>query len=113
MSVALQLDPRYLAILCQIFDNHLKDQSVEVLAYGSRLTANFHSGSDLDLVIRNTKDRSLSVKHIFDLIEDIRESDIPILVDVLDWARIPDEFHTQIERQHVVIWPRGQRISLC
>ena len=107
MPVALQLDPRYLAMLRAIFDRHLKDQAVEVLAYGSRLTANFHSGSDLDLVIRNTKDRSLPVKRMFDLLEDIRESNVPILVDVLDWARIPDEFHTQIERQHLVIWPVG------
>ncbi|MBM4253117.1 MAG: nucleotidyltransferase domain-containing protein [Deltaproteobacteria bacterium] len=107
MPAALQLDPRYLAMLRLIFDKYLKDQSVEVLAYGSRLTANFHSGSDLDLVIRNTKDRSLPVKHMFDLLEDIRESNVPILVDVLDWARIPDEFHTQIERQHLVIWPVG------
>ena len=106
MPAALQLDPRYLSMLCSIFDDHLKDQSVEVLAYGSRLTTNFHSGSDLDLVIRDTSDRSRPVKHLFALIEDIRESNVPILVDILDWARIPAEFHSQIERQHVVIWPR-------
>ena len=105
MTGALQLDPRYLAMLRAIFDQHLKDQSVEVLAYGSRLTSNCHSGSDLDLVIRNTKDRSQPVKRMFSLLEDIRESDVPILVDILDWARIPSEFQNEIDRQHVVIWP--------
>jgi uncharacterized protein len=107
MPVVLQLDPRYLGILRSIFDLILKDQNFEVLAYGSRLGNNFHSGSDLDLVIRNTKDPSQPVKNIYKLLELISDSNIPILVDVLDWARIPPEFHAEINKRHVVIWPVG------
>lgn len=104
MVAKLNLDRRYLKLLLDLFEKHLNDQPVEVLAYGSRLTNNFHSGSDLDLVLRNPQDRCQPVKHLRHLIEDIRDSNIPILVDILDWARIPVEFHTEIERQHVVIW---------
>ncbi len=107
MPVVLQLDPRYLGILRSIFDQILKDQNVEVLAYGSRIGSNYHSGSDLDLVIRSTVDRLQPVKNIFALLELISDSNIPILVDVLDWARIPPEFHAEIDKRHVKIWPVG------
>jgi len=33
----------------------------------------------------------------------MRESDIPILVDVLDWARLLESFHERIRRGYVVI----------
>lgn len=104
MPATLHLDQRYLRLLVDLFEKHLCDQPVEVLAYGSRLTDNFHSGSDLDLVVRNYHDRRQPGKNLLNLIEDIRDSNIPILIDILDWARIPAEFHTVIDRQHVVIW---------
>ena len=33
----------------------------------------------------------------------ISESDLPTLVDVMDWARIPQAFREEIEREYVVL----------
>jgi hypothetical protein len=35
------------------------------------------------------------------------ESNLPILVDILDWARIPDSFREEIERVGVVVFAGG------
>lgn len=36
-------------------------------------------------------------------IEALRDSNIPFLVDAHDWARLPDAFLREIEREHVVL----------
>lgn len=33
------------------------------------------------------------------------ESNLPILVDIQDWSRIPDSFREEIERSGVVVFP--------
>lgn len=33
----------------------------------------------------------------------LRESNIPFLVEAYDWARLPESFHREIERAHVVL----------
>lgn len=105
----LNLEARHLAMLCEIFDRHLKGLPVEVLAYGSRLTSHFHAGSDLDLVLRNSSDIKRPTAQMSELIEDIRESHIPILVDLRDMALLPDEFVREIYRNFVIIWPVSSR----
>lgn len=37
------------------------------------------------------------------IIEDLRESNIPILVEVRDWARLPGSFRAEIERKHEIL----------
>jgi len=58
--------------------------------------------SDLDLVIRARRDGSRSPA-LGRLREALSESDLPMLVDVHDWARIPDSFRREIARAHVVV----------
>ena len=41
-----------------------------------------------------------------DLVEAFQESSIPILIQVHDWARLPESFHHEIERDHVVLVER-------
>jgi hypothetical protein len=38
-----------------------------------------------------------------DLKDALQESRLPMLVDVHDWAHLPEEFHQNIERDYVVI----------
>ena len=38
-----------------------------------------------------------------DLIEALEESNIPILIQAHDWARLPTSFHHEIEQDYVVI----------
>ncbi|PIV33220.1 MAG: hypothetical protein COS34_08880 [Lysobacterales bacterium CG02_land_8_20_14_3_00_62_12] len=75
----------------------------EVWAYGSRVSGGGHSASDLDLVLRNPADLGNEATALLDLQAAFIESNLPIRVDVMDWARIPDSFHREIERMHVVI----------
>ena len=35
--------------------------------------------------------------------EAYQESNIPFLVEARDWARLPESFHPEIERKHVVL----------
>ncbi|MDR1141292.1 MAG: nucleotidyltransferase domain-containing protein, partial [Planctomycetaceae bacterium] len=89
-------------ILLQIFGEIT--EPVEVLAYGSRVTGDAHDGSDLDLVIRRLDGQPVSTGIFETLIEKIRDSNIPILVDLHDWALLPENFHRQIEKQHEVLF---------
>lgn len=98
----LDLPERYLRQLARLFVAHVPD--AEVWAYGSRVKGQSHASSDLDLVLRNPADLAKSqMWPLIELREAIRESDLPILVDVLDWASIPQSFRDEIERAHVAI----------
>ena len=37
------------------------------------------------------------------MLEAIEKSTIPILVQAHDWARLPESFHREIERDYVVV----------
>ena len=78
--------------------------SIEVWAYGSRVHGTAHEGSDLDLVIRTPNRDKLSLKIFLDLKEKIQESNIPIVVELFDWARLPESFHKNILAQHEVLF---------
>jgi uncharacterized protein len=39
-----------------------------------------------------------------DVKEKIQESNIPIVVELFDWARMPGNFHKNIEKQHEVLY---------
>jgi uncharacterized protein len=80
---------------------HLPD--VEVLAYGSRVQGTAHDGSDLDLVVRNPDGKPVPSLSLGRFREAVSQSNLPILVDVLDWARIPANFRQEIERGGVVV----------
>jgi len=66
---------------------------LEVWAYGSRVSGSAHDRSDLDLVLRSADLKKLPADALTDIKEKIQESNIPILVEVFDWARLPDSFH--------------------
>ena len=80
---------------------HLPD--VEVWAYGSRVNGRSHDGSDLDLVLRGPDLKKIPADQLGDFEEAVRESNIPFLVEAHDWARLPERFHREIEREHVVL----------
>jgi len=99
---ALDLPPDYLALVRRLLGSHVP--TAEVWAYGSRIRGEAHEGSDLDLVVRNPEDLSRPQNDLWELREAFSESEIPILVDVFDWARIPEEFRREISRAHVPVW---------
>ncbi len=72
--------------LMQIFSS--LNMPVEVWAYGSRVSGTAHDGSDLDLALRTQNLSPIPIDVFMNVKEKIRESNIPILVEVLDWARL-------------------------
>ncbi len=99
----LELRPEWLALVRRLLAEHVP--CAEVWAYGSRVTGTGHEASDLDLVVRAQADSSKPVEGLPALRDALEASRLPILVDVLDWARIPESFQEEIEQEHVVIWP--------
>lgn len=77
---------------------------IEVWAYGSRVNGSAHNGSDLDLVAFTEGKSKLPSDLFLNLKEKITESNIPILVDLFDWARLPENFKSNIEAQHEVLF---------
>jgi uncharacterized protein len=88
-------------ILLKIFSR--AEVPIEVWAYGSRVNGDAHEGSDLNLVVRSKDLQRLPVDIFMDLKNQIRESNIPIVVVLLDWGRIPEHFKTTIEVRYEVL----------
>lgn len=97
----LDLRPEWLELLRRLLAEHLP--GAEVWAYGSRVNGTAHEGSDLDLVARNPDDPGRPLPGLWPLREALSESDLPILVDVLDWALIPESFRREILRGETVV----------
>ena len=100
MSDRLALPRRYRDQLEALLRQHVP--SVEVWAYGSRVNGESHEGSDLDLALRGPALEPLDAG-FYELLEAIEKSNIPILVQAHDWARLPESFHREIEREYVVV----------
>ncbi len=80
------------------------ENPVEVLAYGSRVNNTAHEASDLDLVIRSKNGEPISKNVYADLQEQIKQSNIPILVELREWTTLPKSFHRQIEKKYELIY---------
>ncbi len=100
-AISLDLPQKYLEQVQALLSAHVPH--AEVWAYGSRVTGGGHEASDLDLVLRNPQNLLEETAVLYDLKEAFIESNLPIRVDIMDWARIPASFHREIERAHVVV----------
>jgi predicted nucleotidyltransferase len=80
--------------------------SFEVWAFGSRVDGSAHDGSDLDLVIRTSDLSKLDYSVFTTLKVKIRESNIPIVVELFDWARLPTSFQKNILELHEVLFSK-------
>ncbi len=96
----LRLSARHRATIEALLRKHLSD--VEVWAYGSRVNGQSHDGSDLDLVLRGPGLARIDDSRLADFMEAVGESTVPFLVEARDWASLPEGFHRQIGRNHVV-----------
>lgn len=97
----LDLRPQHLALVRQLLQQHLP--TAEVWAYGSRVNGNGHEASDLDLVVRNPADLKQETVQLGEMREALVESNLPIRVEIVDWARVPISFHQEIEQAYVVV----------
>lgn len=101
MTNNLHLQSRHRQLIEKLADQHVPD--IEMWAYGSRVNGQSHDGSDLDLVLRGPDLAETPTLQLAEFEEALNDSTLPFLVDVHDWARLPQSFHRQIERQYVVV----------
>ena len=106
MTERLDLPRRYREQIEALLREHVP--GVEVWAYGSRVNGRSHEGSDLDLVLRGPDLKRIDSGQLMDLTEALEESNVPIIVQVHDWARLPERFHREIERKYVVLVAGGE-----
>lgn len=105
MTNRLHLESKHLHVLEALLRRHLPD--VEVWVYGNRVSGKSRKGSDLDLVLRGPGLTEISLDRIGDFEEAVQETIIPFLVNARDWARLPERFHREIERDHEVLSSTG------
>jgi len=106
MTDRLDLLPRYREELEALLREYVPE--AEVWAYGSRVNGRSHEASDLDLALRSPGLEPLGHEYV-ELVEALEQSNIPILVQAHDWARLPESFHLEIERDYVVVQQGADR----
>jgi uncharacterized protein len=109
MAAKLDLPPAHAEIVRRVLAAHLP--RVEVWVYGSRVDGSAHDGSDLDLVLRHPDAVPVEHRRLSALKDAFTESELPILVDLFDWARLPETFRQEIERTHVVMQKPGALLA--
>jgi len=102
------LKPKYKQMLLDLFSEIT--MPIEVWAYRSWVKGTAHNGSDLDLVIRSKDGNKIPIDILVELKEKIRESNVPILMELFDWERLPQSFHKNIEACHEVLFPVSENI---
>ena len=76
---------------------------LEILVYGSRINVDAHDMSDLDLVLLTESKKKLDINELVNFKDVLQKSNIPILIQVLDFNRIPDSFKKNIFKNYEVI----------
>lgn len=95
----LDLNPRDWEIVRNILARHVPQH--EVWAFGSRAKGTAKEYSDLDLAIITDQPLGLSLSAA--LSDDFAESDLPIKVDVVDWATTREAFRKIIQAEKIVV----------
>jgi predicted nucleotidyltransferase len=98
---SLHLPDTYLHMVQAVLRQHAPDAAA--WAYGSRVNGDHHEASDIDLVLRHPGAQPCPPGQLDTLREAFSDSNLPILVQVVDWARIPAAFRAEIEAGYVVL----------
>lgn len=101
MSKQLYLREKDKQQLQRLLTDYLPD--VTAWVYGSRINGTAHEASDLDLVLRSKDLTPIDYWVLDEFIEAVKNSNIPILVEARDWARLPNSFHQEILKHYVVL----------
>ena len=95
----LNVKEEYLKELKDIFTKYCP--KAEIWAYGSRVKNDCHSGSDLDLVVKSFNEDN---KHLGELKDLLNDSDIPFLIDIQDFEKLPKSFQDEIKKEYIRIF---------
>ncbi len=78
-----------------------KKSKIQVLAFGSRVNGRAKKYSDLDLVLKG--DDVIDWEELELLKDKFSQSDLPFMVDIVDWFSISEKFKNIIEKSCVAI----------
>lgn len=95
----IDLDSSQLKIVQQILQQYIPEYEVRV--FGSRVTGTASRFSDLDLALVGSK--PLEWRLVEAINDAFAESDLAIMVDVLDWQRTSDVFREEVGELYEVI----------
>lgn len=95
----IEIAPRDWADVQRILREHAP--GMEVWAFGSRAKRTAKPYSDLDLAL--IAQQALTLEQLATITDAFDTSDLPIRVDVVDWAATSDAFRKIIERDRVVV----------
>ena len=95
----IDLPPAHLNTLRSILARHVPE--CEVRVFGSRANGTAKPYSDIDLALVGPA--RLGGEQLRLLKEELEESDLPMRVDVLDWAGISSSFQQVIARKYEII----------
>lgn len=88
--------------LLNLAHQHLKTEH-ELWVFGSRINGTAADMSDLDMVIRSSSLEPLPTSELYAFKSSIRHSNIPILVQIFDWGRLPLHFQNNILKSYEVL----------
>ena len=95
----IEIAPRDWADVLRILREQLP--GVEVWAFGSRARHTAKPYSDLDLALMTRQ--PLALEQLASITDAFETSDLPIRVDLVDWASTSEAFRRIIERDRVVV----------
>lgn len=92
----LDIRPEQLAIVRELLKKHIPDR--EVLAFGSRAKGTARKYSDLDLAIMGNDPVTPAARYM-GLKDDLTESRLPFMVDLVEWASLSDDWMLKAVRR--------------
>src|SRR3989338_2649449 len=100
--IPINLDESEISILKELIKRYAPES--EVWAFGSRVSGGSHSGSDLDLVLVNTKNPNTANINFSKIQNAIKNSNLTFLVDIFDWADLPEHFKKEIQASKYILF---------
>ena len=95
----LDLAKSAVAVIVDVLEKYVPDY--EARAFGSRVNGAAREFADLDLVLFGRE--KLDWRRLEELKDAFSESDLPIIVDILDWHALSDQFREIIQERYEVL----------
>ena len=102
----IDLEKKNLEIVLSILNKEIPDCRVD--AFGSRAIGKARKYSDLDLVI--IRENEIPEEKLEALKDAFSESELPIMVDIVDWQKIPDNFREIIRNNSIPLQKAGNQL---
>lgn len=83
--------------------NQYLPHNCELWAYGSRVKGTNHDASDLNLALVSASKTDYSLSDLQAFKDALQDSTIPILIQVVSWWHIPENFQNNVQQCYDVL----------